>query len=347
MYQPKYSISDRLLLDLVKLEQDRAHLENVEHTVPVQKNLELKSKSVNMFHLAHMIGVDLTIKDAEKAVEGKKIATNDARGTIMNNFRNCMDFVRSNGTDSYIDLDVNMLLHFNKILLTEWKELWEAKFRTSNEELDSSLDNWAQLRDQDLKSFGINERLNEIFDWYKLNVGKVHPLIRIAIILYELMRAAPFAHLNEITIITVTDYLFQKNGYLTKTFLPIVREFDLHESENIELWNKVSENDGDLSQWLERFLQNLGSGIAEDRERIVELTMSDRSAKQPFLDLNRRQLKILRYLQTIPTVKREDYVQMMEVSTMTAFRDLSDLVEKKLIRIEGQGRGTKYVLVNR
>ncbi len=347
MYQPKYQITDRMLLDLVKLEQDKAHLENVEHASQVRKNLELKSKSVNMFHLAHLIGVDLTIKDAEKAVEGKKIATNDSRGTIMNNFRNCMDFVRSNVTDSYIDLDINLLLHFNKILLTEWKELWEAKLRTSKEELDSDLDNWAPVRDMELNSFSINERLNDIFDWYKLNTGKVHPIIRIAVILYELMRTAPFAHLNEITIITIVDYLFQKNGYLEKTFLPIVREFDLHESENVELWKKVNENDGDLTIWMERFIQNLGSGLGEDRERIIELTNSDRNAKQPFLDLNRRQLKILRYLQTIPTVKREDYVQMMEVSTMTAFRDLSDLVDKKLIRIEGQGRGTKYVLVNR
>ena len=88
--------------------------------------------------------------------------------------------------------------------------------------------------------------------------------------------------------------------------------------------------------------------MLETREEMVKtLNEEDKSSKKPFLDLNKRQLKILRYLQTIPTVKREDYVQMMDVSTMTAYRDLTELMEKKLVKLEGQGRGTKYMLSNR
>ena len=347
MYEPKYQISDRLLLDLIKLEQNKFHLDHNEISTQTRKMLDLKSKSVNMFHMAHLLGVKLTIKDAEKAVEGKKVTTNDSRGTILNNFRNCMDFVRSNVTDSYIDIDINLVLHFNKIVLTDWKEVWEAKFRGSNEAPNANLDNWLGLRNQSLHGMAIEERLNDLFTWYKSNTSKVHPLIRVAILIYELIRTAPFAHCNQLTIIALADYLLQKNGYIHKTFLPIVREFDLHEAENIEIWKIVNEHKGDLTVWIERFIQNLGAGMNEDRDKILQVTKSEKTTKQPFLDLNRRQLKILRYLQTIPTVKREDYVQMMEVSTMTAFRDLNDLVEKKLIRIEGKGRGTKYVLVNR
>ena len=70
----------------------------------------------------------------------------------------------------------------------------------------------------------------------------------------------------------------------------------------------------------------------------------ERAKKQPFLDLNPRQLKVLRYLQNVPYIKREDYCHMMDVSTMTAFRDVNDLVRKKLLKVEGQGRGTKYRL---
>ena len=46
MYQPTYQVTDRILMDLVKLEIDKAHLENIEQPTPVQKNLELKSRSV-------------------------------------------------------------------------------------------------------------------------------------------------------------------------------------------------------------------------------------------------------------------------------------------------------------
>lgn len=348
MYQPNYQITDRLLMDLVKLEQDKIYLDTADYNLQTKKDLMLKSKSVNMFHLAHMIGVDLTIKDAEKAVEGKKLTTTDARGTIMNNFRNVMEFVRSNVTESYVDVDLNLLLHLNKIILTDWKEIWEAKFRMDTDTIDPALDNWVKLRDESLKQYDMEQKLNDAIYWYKINTGKIHPIIRIAVLIYELVRTAPFVHCNELTTISIADFLLKKNNYLDKTFLPIVREFDLHDAENIDLWKQSIENDGDITTWLERFVQNLSSGISEDREKILQLTNTEKSSnKKPFLDLNRRQLKILRYLQTIPTVKREDYVQMMDVSTMTAFRDMTDLCDKKLLKIEGKGRGTKYMLATR
>jgi hypothetical protein len=306
-----------------------------------------KSKSVNMFHLAHMIGVDLTIKDAEKAIEGKKISTNDARGIVLNNFRSAMEFVRSDVTETHLELDINLLLHLNKIMLTEWKEVWEAKLRIDSNDVDTSIDNWIQLRNKEITMFELEGKVGEVIFWFKTNQGRIHPLIRLAVLIYELIRIAPFSHLNQITIITLVDLLLFKNGYLAQTFLPIVRELDMHNQENVSLWEKIAA-ENDYTNWIERFIQNLNASIKEDREKILGLVSSSKgNNKQPFLDLNRRQLKILRYLQTIPTVKREDYVQMMDVSTMTAFRDLTDLVEKKLLKVDGRGRGTKYLLVNR
>jgi Fic family protein len=173
------------------------------------------------------------------------------------------------------------------------------------------------------------------------------------------LRISPLMVLNKITIIALTDYLLYKNNYLQSTFIPISRNFDIYEDEYIEAWNssiqgKLNPETGevheleDLTLWLERFTRNLSHDILEVREIFNRKIGDDqKSIKQPFLDLNKRQLKILRYLQTIPTVKREDYIQMMDVSTMTAFRDLNQLVKKKLLKIEGKGRGTKYMLSSR
>jgi len=347
MYEPKYKISDVMLLEISELEQSKSKLDLAEFPAQTSKELLKKSKAVNMFHLAHMIGVDLTIKDAEKAVEGKKITTNDARGLILNNFRSALEFVRSDVTKSQLEPDVNMLLHMNKILITEWKEVWEAKLRLDSNDVDSSMDGWVQIRDKSITMFELESKLNEILFWFKTSQGRVHNLIRIGVLFLELVKLAPFSHLNQVTIIALIDLLLFKYGYLTQTFLPIVRELDQHNQENIKIWQKIIE-EGDMSSWLERFILNLKGAIKEDKDKILGLVnTSKNTSKQPFLDLNRRQLKILRYLQTIPTVKREDYVQMMDVSTMTAFRDLTDLVEKKLLRVEGRGRGTKYLLLNR
>lgn len=105
---------------------------------------------------------------------------------------------------------------------------------------------------------------------------------------------------------------------------------------------------GNATPWIEMFAQIIATEIKGVREKATRYsTDENKPTAQPFLNLNKRQLKILKYLQTIPTVKREDYVQMFDISTMTAFRDLNELLEKKLLRVDGQGRATKYLLGNR
>jgi Fic family protein len=347
MYQPKYTLSDRLLVNIIDFELAKKAIEDFDYDTNSKKAMANKAKAINLFHLAHLIGVELTIKDAQKAVEGKKIITNDARGTLLNNFRNTMEFIRSTVTENYVDLDLNLILHLNKILLTDWKEEWEAKVRTDADQIDATLDNWTKSADTQANYAQREDRLNELIHWYKFSINKIHPLIRISIVIYELAKIAPLVCCNQITIISLIDFLLQKNNFLDKGFIPIVREFDLHEQENVKIWESIKET-GDLTPWIERFILNLSKGTCEDRTRIInDAQMQKTATKQPFLDLNRRQLKVLRYLQTIPTVKREDYVQMMDVSTMTAFRDLKDLVRKKLIKMDGEGRGTKYFLSSR
>ncbi len=348
MYEPKFELTNRLVMNLIKLEVEKNQVENQQLAVAAKSKLQLRAKAVNMFHLAHIIGVELTLKDAEKAAEGRRVKTEDARGIILNNFRNSLEFVRSNITDSYVDIDINILLHLNKILLTDWKEQWESKFRTGGEEIDSILDNWISLRDQRIEALRIQDELLDVLDWYKSTVSKVHNLIRIAVLLYRIVRIAPFIVANKLTLIAVADFLLYKNGYLDKTFLPSTRNFDVYEDEYIESWTHAVEHNENITLWIERFIRNLSNDMVDVKDEAQKsLHEETRSIKQPFLDLNKRQLKILRYLQTIPTVKREDYVQMMDVSTMTAFRDMNLLVRKKLLKVEGKGRGTRYMLATR
>jgi Fic family protein len=213
------------------------------------------------------------------------------------------------------------------------------------------------LYDKSIYPVNIQNELNDLISWYKTNISKINPLIRIAVVIYRLVRIYPFIALNKISLIALTDYLLYKNGYLTNTFIPTTRIFDTFEDEFLDAWNtsiQSGSSQGDINTgeditiWIERFIRNIGGDIQEAKEAVQKKTQEeDRGVKQPFLDLNKRQLKILKYLQTIPTVKREDYVQMMAVSTMTAYRDINELVDKKLLKTAGRGRGTKYMLRSR
>jgi transcriptional regulator with GAF, ATPase, and Fis domain len=60
--------------------------------------------------------------------------------------------------------------------------------------------------------------------------------------------------------------------------------------------------------------------------------------------LNRRQIALLDYLRANGVATNREYVQLVNVSVPTGWRDLKDMLEKGLIRNEGQGRNTVYRL---
>lgn len=345
MYQPLVKYSDRLVLGLVRLESLKTILMNTELAQDSKFKMNLSAKVYDMFHLAHILGIEVTLRDAEKLANGVSIENIDpVKLQILLNFKNIIDFTQSNLSDTYAEMDVGLVGHIHKLVVDSWKESWEARFRNISDSVDSAADNWTILRDDSIDPVTVEQQTLDLIQWYRDVTPTITPIIRIGIFIFRMIEIYPFVAGNKLTIIALTNYLLYKNNLSYKVFSSVVRSFDINEQKLLDAYY-ASRRNFDLVNWLETFVYNLIKDLSETRENITDFIKEEEKSKsQPFLDLNKRQLKILRYLQTVPSIKREDYCHMMEVSTMTAFRDLSDLVDKKLLKIEGQGRGTKYRL---
>jgi Fic family protein len=348
MYEPQYQITDKLLNNITKLEVLRATANTSQLNYNVRSKLNLQTKGANLFHLSHMLNLNIGLKDAEKMAEGRKLEIEDEKIKLVHNFRNILEFNRSSVAESYTELDFTVLLHLNKIVLTGWKESWEVKVRGLTDQIDLTNEDWATFTDRQLAPADVEPALVDALSWYQTTNGRVNNFIRVTVLILRLIQIMPFLAGNKFTIMAIADLLLYQYGYLSALQVPITRAFDQSIIEFWKIWDAVNQN-ADLTPWLEKYSDTLVREFGEVKADIDKLVQeeTERNTNQPFLDLNKRQLKVLRYLQTIPTVRREDYCQMMDVSTMTAFRDLNDLVRKKLLRVEGQGRGTRYTLVSR
>ena len=109
MYKPNYTLTDKLVLQLIDLEVAKSKIENQELTGTTAAELRKDTKAINMFHMAHLLGIELTLKDAAKAAEGKKVITPDKRGTVLNNFRNILEFTRADVSQYYNDVDMKVI----------------------------------------------------------------------------------------------------------------------------------------------------------------------------------------------------------------------------------------------
>lgn len=347
MYEPRFKISHNILNNIVKFEVERKAISLLNMDEEVVSRARLRANSSDIFHLGHLLGVNVTLKTARKIASGKTLSVSDYRGQYLTNFRNAIEYILSTQSTSY-SISGSILIHLNKILIKNIAEEWDSKYRTSGEEIDSRDDNWVTLRDEEIASVELQSQALSAIEWFTTNQTKIHPLICIPAVVYRLIRLCPFVTANKLTILAMCKYLFLKSGMIVNGFLPVMKNFDVYEEEYMEAWKQAANEADDVTLWIERFVRNLAGELVNVQEDLNKLLEEHKEKhKQPFLDLNRRQLKILRYLQNIPQVKREEYVEMMDVSTMTAYRDLNELVKKGLVRIEGEGRGTKYMLASR
>lgn len=115
-----------------------------------------------------------------------------------------------------------------------------------------------------------------------------------------------------------------------------------------------------LFKLLERDLTDIQSTVLKDLEletnnlfdcliseffKIWELDSKISEVDIPkFSQLNYRQLKIIEYLKSYPSITRREYALLYNISFMTAFRDLSQMVDDNILLVIGVQRGTKYIL---
>lgn len=62
------------------------------------------------------------------------------------------------------------------------------------------------------------------------------------------------------------------------------------------------------------------------------------------MDISERQKKAIRYLREHGQISNLEYRELNKISKNTATRDLSDLLEREILRIQGQGRSLRYTL---
>ncbi len=343
----EFNYNDKIVNYLIKLESLKSSIRHLDLSTDTKYKLNLNTKAKDIFFLANSLGVELTIKDSEKIINSIQIdKPEDDRLQLIYNYKLVIEFNRSNHLDTQGEPDLNLLIRINEIVCNDVFSVVHTKIRAGSDEIITKFDNWIVLRDKNISNDKVKKAIEELITWNKDVSPYMNALVRYLIFIYCMIEIAPFTSGNKFSILAIIDLLLLKVGFGSNIFISTNMTFLQNEDKVIQIF-ALSKANGDISLWVQEILNLIIKTIDLNMESLQTLMMEEeRNKNQPFLDLNKRQLKILKYLQNVPNIKREDYCHMMEVSSMTAFRDLDDLVRKKLLKVEGKGRGTKYRLAS-
>ena len=186
----------------------------------------------------------------------------------------------------------------------------------------------------------------ELTAWYQWadTEGFKHPLIRIGNFIFEYLAIHPFQDGNGRTSRLLTNLLLLQQGYRFTALVSHERLIEARKADYYLALNKTqsswkSDNE-DVFPWLVYFLEIVQTQAKE----ALALIREDRIENL----LSEKQLALWEWAQTRtePTFSRKDAVTALGFPPRTIEASIKKLVDLKRLQKVGQGRATRYRIVN-
>ena len=368
MYQPKYSISEKILKNVGAVEAAREVIVNAPIVPAYEKKFREEAMARQVHYGTHLEGNDLIYPEAIKVVAetGARNVTvasqiTDVVGQERDiqevvNYRRVMDYLERlvpagmSGNFTYTE---EMLQQIHTLAVDK---LVPAEQVTGYRKEQVTVRN-TQTGDVFFRpppSVEVPFLVKDVFGWLNSEAGRgIHTLLRAGIIHYDLAGIHPYTEANGRTARAFATLVLLAEGYDIKRLFALEEYFDRNAARYYEAIAAVSNQSNDLSErdltsWLEFFTEALAVELTRVKEKVRTLSVDSRivdklGGKQ--VALSERQLKLMEYLQaqremTMVTAKKI----LPMVSEDTILRDLKDLVTKGIIKKQGVTKAAKYVL---
>lgn len=136
-----------------------------------------------------------------------------------------------------------------------------------------------------------------------------------------------------------------------KRFYRLSTEIELHRNSYYDILESTQKGTLDITNYITWFLETFIAAIQRSEHTLQKILNKARFWQQHYLtDLNPRQKKALNLLldsgdDFIGNLNSRKYVSLNKVSRVTAYRELSDMVEKGCLLMLAHGRSTSYTLI--
>jgi len=199
----------------------------------------------------------------------------------------------------------------------------------------------------------IEEEMNRFFHWWAEGPGEIEGLLRAGIAHFHFITIHPFEDGNGRIARALTDMALARDEGSPVRFYSLSNRIMAERDDYYTILEHSQKGDGDITEWLLWFLGCMERAI-ENSETLVAGVLAKATfwRKHGQTSLTGQQRKVLnRLLDAGPDgfeggLTTRKYVSMTKVSRATAYREISDLVDKGiLVSNPGKGRSISYRLV--
>lgn len=199
----------------------------------------------------------------------------------------------------------------------------------------------------------VGEEMHQFLSWWKSDFQKLDGLLRAGIAHFHFVMIHPFEDGNGRIARALTDMALAQDEKLGTRYYSLSSQIMEEREEYYRILEKSSKNNTlDITDWLSWFLGCYQRAI-ERSDKVIGhvLAKADFWQRHAQTVMNERQKKVVKRLLDSGEggfeggLTTRKYVSMAKVSRATAFREISDLVEKGVLHQNpAQGRSASYDL---
>lgn len=360
MFAPVFQISNKTLTSLINVEVARKTVD----LVPLQKDweerLRLESLARRVFAILRLKENSLEMEDMSKIARDEPERDDKAAEVALRTgvigkekeIQQVLNFLNAN------KLAEQIAYLTNKFKQTDYGEsdlvklnvlLGERLSPTTELGVYRQTDSQEKMGEMTPLAVEVPFQMEDLFGWFR-NAGKdeIHPLLKVGVMLYELIRISPFTNNNLITAFSFVHLALSSEGYHFKKLWAPEEEMLKNKESYWSVMALVEREKGDLSLWLERFVRWADEAAEKTKTKLLNLVGETPIFKTDggrVVSLTEREIIIMENL----TIKNEMTIKEIRnllpmVSDDTILRDLKDLMDKKMVKKKGKTKGAVYAM---
>ncbi len=199
----------------------------------------------------------------------------------------------------------------------------------------------------------IGKEITRFLSWWEASLDNTEGLLRAGIAHFRFITIHPFEDGNGRIARALTDMALAQDERLSKRFYSLSAQIMAERDQYYKILEQCQKGDDDITAWLLWFLGCLERAVKNSETLISKvLAKADFWQRHGQTPMNDRQRKVVKRLLDAGQggfeggLTTKKYVSIAKTSRATAYREISDLVGKRvLMQNEGKGRNVSYDLV--
>ena len=341
MFSPQYSITDRLLANIKRVNALVNELNNKRFPNIVLLELERTAREVSSYASTSIEGNPLPLTEVKKILKSNPTHIRDSEKEVLN-YNQALQDLNRQLEERKVKLSLNLILKIQKQVTEGLLSSFDSgKLREKPVVVNDPRTGQTVYLPPDAQD--VKPLIEDLVAFTSENINTIDTLILAGIFHKQIVIIHPFMDSNGRTTRLATKVLLAEMGLNTFNLF----SFENYYNKNVTRYFQTVGEFGnyydlvekiDFTNWLEYFTE----GIIDELLRVQELLPE--VAVNPESELQSYHLKILEFIREKGFITDRDYAKQTSRAKATRALDFQKLIEFRLIERRGKGRATYYIL---